>query len=608
MITVNSEDKVVSVAYERIQRLFAQNECVILDGAMATELERVGPAGYRNPDKGLWGTAALYEAPRAVLQVHQRYVDIGCDVISTNTWGILNAPEIESDGWLQRASSPHWLDMARLGIRLGRQAIGEAGRSDDCALAFAITGDVDSPERLETIRLLTRVFAEDPPDLILLETLSLIRDEVTFPTIELLLRTGLPLWLSFRRCLHGVCGVHGEHWGGPEGDLFGRAARRFEEMDVGALLINCLPPDHVPGMLTWLRNFTDLPLGVYPNLGYQTGAGWRFDPGLGPEEYASLAAEWRQEGAQIIGGCCGVTPEHIAAALRRVAGLKPGRPPEATPAWVGVETDLPPVSREALEPWTDERDRTLYPLPLPQLVYESGVFQPTQGSFLVWKYLFGTGAGNGKRCLDVGCGSGILTVQLALNGAEHVHAIDIQREAVANMFANAFRNGVADKVSGEDVDLYAWLPAERYDLVVASLFQMPVDPFGRLTSHRPVDYWGRNLLDHLLGLLPRLLSENGVAYVMQLSILSQTRTTQLAVRAGLQTRVVDFAFFPFSPIFQENRDQIEHVEQLSDAYHLQFGQQDAMVAYLLEVTRRGSCRAEGGALLTESPQGDDTAT
>jgi hypothetical protein len=56
--------------------------------------------------------------------------------------------------------------------------------------------------------------------------------------------------------------VYGEHWGGPEGDAFGRAARRFEEMGVGALAINCIPPDHVAGMLSWLRDFTDLPLGV----------------------------------------------------------------------------------------------------------------------------------------------------------------------------------------------------------------------------------------------------------------------------------------------------------------------------------------------------------
>lgn len=43
---------------------------------------------------------------------------------------------------------------------------------------------------------------------------------------------------------------------------------------MGALLINCLPISHVPGMLPWLRDFTDLPLGVYPNLGRHLDLGW----------------------------------------------------------------------------------------------------------------------------------------------------------------------------------------------------------------------------------------------------------------------------------------------------------------------------------------------
>ena len=93
--------------------------------------------------------------------------------------------------------------------------------------------------------------------------------------VEALLAIGLPVWLSFRRCRHGLCGVYGQHWGGPEGDAFGRAARRFEELGVGALLLGCIPPDHVAGMLSYLRDFTDLPLGVHPNLGYLTSNGWQ---------------------------------------------------------------------------------------------------------------------------------------------------------------------------------------------------------------------------------------------------------------------------------------------------------------------------------------------
>ena len=156
------------------------------------------------------------------------------------------------------------------------------------------------------------------------------------------------------------------------------------------------------------------------------------------------------------------------------------------------------------------------------------MFVPTQGSFLVWKHLFRTGIGAGMRCLDVGCGCGIQTVQLALNGAEHVHAIDIDRNAIANTVSNAYRNGVGDRVSGDDVDLYQWTTEDRYDLIVASLFQMPVDPYEEPSGHRPLDYWGRNQLDHFLSRLPKLLTADGRALIMQLSIVGQVATVAAA--------------------------------------------------------------------------------
>ena len=81
-----------------------------------------------------------------------------------------------------------------------------------------------------------------------------------------------------------------------------------------------------------------------------------------------------------------------------------------------------------------------------------------------------------------------------------------------------------------------------------------------------------------------MLAPNGRAYVMQISILGQLRTAELLGQVGLSSRVLDFSFFPFSPIFQANRQQIARVEQLSDAYHLELGDDDIMVMYLLEVT------------------------
>ncbi len=573
--------------YARLAQLIASDRCVLLDGAVGTELIEVG--GQRpEVEEHLWGMTAILDSPAEVKAVHRRYVDVGCDVISTNTWGL---PTALRDGGPQlwESSGPvHWMDVARNGVRVARAAAAEAGRGDEVAVAFSINGDVDTPDGRETIRLLTRAFEEERPDLILLETLSLVRSS-TYATVEALLDSGLPVWLSFRRCRHGVCGVYGEHWGGPEGDAFGRATRRFEEMGVGALAINCVPPDHVTGMLSWLRDFTDLPLGVYPNLGYLSAAGWRDEASIGGPEYAELVLQWREEGAQIIGGCCGVGPEHLAAARAALQGTKPGH---ARPAALADKSDPAALSSRSVTRWTDARGRDMFPLDFPDITCEPGVFEPTQGSFLIWKFLYREGIGAHQRCVDIGCGTGLLTVQLARNGAAHVHAIDIDAAAAKNTLTNAFRNGVADRVSAAVQDLYPWVPEERYDLIVASLYQMPVDPFEQVVTHRPLDYWGRNLLDHLIRLLPDALAEDGTAYIMQLSIIGEKRTAQLLDQMGYSSRVVDFEFFEFNGIFDDKREQIARVEESSDAYHLALGRHDVMVAYLIEVTRK--IQAEGG--------------
>ena len=570
--------------YERLTRLIATDRAVIMDGATGTELIRV--AGERpEVEEHLWGLTAILESPADVKAVHRRYIEVGCDLICTDTWALATALRNGQSQVWETSEPVHWMDLARRGVRLAREAAAEAGRADEVAVAFSINGDVDTPDGRETIRLLARAFEQDPPDLILVETLTLVRS-TTYATVEALLDTGLPVWLSFRRCRHGVCGIYGEHWGGPEGDAFGRAARRFEEMGIGALALNCLPPDHVTGMLAWLRDFTDLPLGVYPNLGYLSAAGWRHEAGVGAEEYAELALRWREEGAQIVGGCCGVGPEQIAAARAALTDTKPGHARPDVLSDEGVRSIATEPKRVPATRWADSRGRLMYPVDFPDVTVEPGVFAPTQGSFLVWKYLYREGIGAHQRCLDIGCGTGLLTVQLARNGAAHVHGLDIAPAAVKNTMTNAFRNGVADRVSAAVQDLYPWVPEERYDVIVASLYQTPVDPFEPIVSHRPLDYWGRGLVDHLLRMLPEALADDGTAYVMQLSIIGERRTTQLLDRLGYQARVVDFGLFEFSDLFHDASDQIARVEDLSDAYHLKLGATDVMAAYLLEITRK----------------------
>jgi S-methylmethionine-dependent homocysteine/selenocysteine methylase/SAM-dependent methyltransferase len=571
-----------SPQYGRILDRLDARACIVLDGATATELPHLSDAEHA-VDERLWGTRALVEEGAAVLDVHRSYVAAGCDVISTNTWGLPSAL-LHGVAPLWNATQPvHWMDLARRGLRLARQAVAEGEREDSCAVAFSINGDVDSAEGESTIRLLARLFANEPPDLILLETLTVVRPSL-YATVQSLLDTGLPVWLSFRRCRHGLCSVYGQHWGGPEGDAFGRAATRFEQMGVGALMINCVPPDHVDGMVSYLRDFTDLPLGVYPNLGYYTDEGWRFEPGVGSAEYAQMALRWREEGAQIIGGCCGVGPAHVAAARALLERTEPGDrvPDEAIAAAVPdrLIDDDPPAPA-----WTDRRGRALDPLRFPDLVAEAGVVAPSDASLMAWRHLYDEGIGAQQRCLDVGCGTGILGIQLALNGASHVRAIDIDERAVRNTEANAHRNGVGERLTAARIDIFPWVPEERYEVIVACVDQTPVDPEQQVTGHRPIDYWGRTPLDPVLAKLADALAPEGVAYVVQLSILSQRRTAELVAATGLEARVVDYSVFGFPSELGEHRAQIGRVEQLSDAGHLRAGDRDLLVAYLLEIRR-----------------------
>ncbi len=519
--------------YDAVRAAFASQRCVLLDGRATIEDAEEIPAR------------------------HRRYVAAGCDVLSTGAWEPAPAG--------RQAAVPHWMDVARRGVRLAREAIAEAGREGEVAVAFALDAGIVNPDGPETVELLERALSDDRPDLILIEGLTVVRAPI-YSIVDSLRTAGYPVWLSFHRCPEGLCGAYGQHWGGPDSDEFGRAAHRFEQIGVDALLVNGIPPAHVDGMVSFLRDYTDLPLGVAPKAG----------AGIGPSEFAELAKRWRGEGAELVGGAGGVEPEHIAAAGFALCGAPAGTPRRLAP----VPPPAPPP-----EPWLDAGDRALYPLDFPDLISHGNVCEPSQGSLLIWRHLFRERAGRGRSCLDIGCGSGLQAIQLARNGGEHVHAIDVNPDAATLTLTNAFRNGVSEIVTADAIDLFAWTPDERYDVIVASLFQTPVSPHDPAIAHRPPDFWGRNALDHVISLLPETLAEGGVAYLLQLSILSQERTAALLEQHGLRARVADFGFLPWSETFQRSAEQIARVERLSDAHHHRIAGCDVMIAYLLEITR-----------------------
>jgi S-methylmethionine-dependent homocysteine/selenocysteine methylase len=104
------------------------------------------------------------------------------------------------------------------------------------------------------------------------------------------------------------------------GDLFSAAFAKLRTLEVGgqriaAFLVNCSPRESVLQALAHMRAAgEDRPLGAYPNLGAVDAVlGWKREPGTTSHDFAEWALRARQAGATLVGGCCGTTPEDIAA-------------------------------------------------------------------------------------------------------------------------------------------------------------------------------------------------------------------------------------------------------------------------------------------------------
>jgi S-methylmethionine-dependent homocysteine/selenocysteine methylase len=146
--------------------------------------------------------------------------------------------------------------------------------------------------------LLGLLWSIDPPDLVLVETLTAIPSPALSSAIAEVATSGLPVWVSFR------LESRGESTGS-----FSRALAELEQAGVQAVLVNCLPVQQTSDALAELVGATALPVGCYP----------RLDEEVDPADYGELSMGWRGQGARIIGGCCGVGPAHIHAVRDRLA-------------------------------------------------------------------------------------------------------------------------------------------------------------------------------------------------------------------------------------------------------------------------------------------------
>ncbi len=306
---------------------FLENKgVVILDGALATELERRG-ADLRDP---LWSAKTLLENPALIRQVHCDYFAAGADVATTASYQA-TIPALMNRGLTRDQAG----DVLRLSVRLAREARDEFSRSASVSLAprklvaasigcygaslhdgSEYRGDygLTVQQLIDWHRPRLEILATSGADLLACETIpSLIEAEALVKLFAEF--RDVPAWLSFscrdeRRLCHG--------------ESFRDAVQLANEAaSVIAVGVNCTAPRFIDGLLDSAAGIGTKPLVVYPNSGETWNAReHRWEGTTAELDWRECVVRWQKAGARLIGGCCRTTPatiRQISLALRQAA-------------------------------------------------------------------------------------------------------------------------------------------------------------------------------------------------------------------------------------------------------------------------------------------------
>jgi homocysteine S-methyltransferase len=289
----------------------AAGEILIIDGAMGTELEARGVPMHARA----WSGAAIKTHPDAVCATHADYIRAGARTIITNTF----------------AAGRHMLEPAGLGedvATINRRAVEVAKEARDqaaeepVAIAGSICEWVNTDSKWAETRNLSvslneqaGLLADSGADLIALE---MCQSEVgSSLAIQAALNTGLPVWLGLS------CRTHPE-----TGRLvtFDPPYMGFEDLvaklvtyDISLINVMHSPIEDTAKGLSIVKRHWSGPIGAYPESGYFIMPNWQFVEIIAPDDLIREAQAWVSGGVQVLGGCCGLGPQHVRALKRAFA-------------------------------------------------------------------------------------------------------------------------------------------------------------------------------------------------------------------------------------------------------------------------------------------------
>jgi len=308
---------------------------LLLDGGTGRELLKRGVPILTE----IWSATALDLTPDTVRAVHADFIDAGTDIITTNTYGL-------SRERVARAGIEHrYTELNQIAGRLAAEARDAARRPVAIAGSLPRLSGSYRPDKVGSFDHLLPLYREQAEvlalyvDLYICETMSSAAEALAAATAATSL--GKPVWVAWT--------LHEDRSGRlRSGETIEQAAAAIAHLPIAGFLCNCCAPESITAAMPALASVgAGKKIGGYANTFLPVATDWgaygkaKLDAtdwktyaasalplrdDLGPEAFAAHARHWRQGGADIIGGCCGAGPEHIAR-LRSVLDEAVGRPP-----------------------------------------------------------------------------------------------------------------------------------------------------------------------------------------------------------------------------------------------------------------------------------------
>ena len=308
------------------RRALTEGKCFVLDGATGTILQALGmPAGVA-PER------YCLEQPEVLKKIHAAYVGAGADLIITATFGGSRF-KLPGDIEPQRFNRV----MAELAVSAAREAgrrIFVAGNVGPSGLFVRPLGELEPTELVEAFRTQIRGLVQGGVDGIFIET-QFDLAEARAAVVAARLECDCPILVS-------MTFEQGVSLTGSSPEIF---AQTMLNLGVDALGANCgAGPDQMRAVVEELLACVRIPVLIEPNAGLPELVNGETVFRLPPEAFAEQTARFAAAGVQLLGGCCGTTPEHIAALRRRLDGIRRHRPEASITAGITLTTRTQLVS------------------------------------------------------------------------------------------------------------------------------------------------------------------------------------------------------------------------------------------------------------------------